>query len=58
LGRNAKHTDIKLPELDDDIKVNIEIYKDVLKRKETDLAIFYDTLFQIYLFKKLKQKML
>jgi hypothetical protein len=38
LGRNAKHTDIKLPELDDDIKVNIEIYKDVLKRKETDLA--------------------
>jgi hypothetical protein len=39
IWEEIKHTDIKLPELDDDIKVNIEIYKDVLKkRKETDLA--------------------
>ena len=29
-----KHTDIKLPELDDDIKANIEIYKDVLKKEK------------------------
>jgi hypothetical protein len=34
LEEMQKYTDIKLPELDDDIKANIENYKDVLKKEK------------------------
>jgi polyphosphate kinase 2 (PPK2 family) len=33
LGRNAKHTDIKEPEMDDTIKANMEMYKEMLKKE-------------------------
>ena len=34
LEEMQKYTDIKLPELEDDIKANIENYKDVLKKEK------------------------
>jgi hypothetical protein len=33
LGRNAKHSDIKEPEMDDKVKANIELYKEMLERE-------------------------